>query len=101
MDNIEDNLMLCLAVCGHDGLVSKSEEECLFEIFNQHYSYDRSQFEKAVNKFFESEDSLEQLLSRISDHKTILIWAKQAAEADGLDIRENIALQRCYELIEL
>lgn len=100
MHNIENNLMLCLAICGQDGLISKSEEECLFKIFSENCSLTRPQFEAIVNMFFESEDSLEQLLRKSSDRSALLKWAKEAAQVDGLDFRENIALQKCSQLIE-
>ena len=99
MENFEDNLLFCLAICGHDGLISQGEEECLFEIFREYYSVNRNAFDLIVDKFFESNSTLEDLLSKISDQQLVLAWAEKAAQADGLDIRENIALQRCSQLL--
>lgn len=100
MDNFENNLLFCLAICGHDGYISKREEECLFELFSGHYSVDKQTFDSIVDKFFESNSTLEDFLSKISDHKMVLSWAEKAAQADGLDIRENIALQKSSQLLE-
>lgn len=99
MDNFENNLLFCLAICGHDGLISQGEEKCLFELFSDHYSIDKQTFDLVVDKFFESNSTLEDFLSKISDQKMILSWAEKAAQADGLDIRENIALQKSTQLL--
>lgn len=100
MKNLESNVMLCLAICGQDGLISQSEEEHLFKIFNENCSLGRAQFDAIVDAFFESDDSLEQLMAKTSERSVLLSWAKEAAQVDGLDIRENIALQRCAHLLE-
>ena len=100
MKNFENNLLFCLAICGHDGFISQGEEECLFELFSEHYSLDKETFDLVVDKFFESNSTLEDLVSKISDQKLVLSWAEKAAQADGLDIRENIALQKSSQLLQ-
>ena len=100
MTNLENNLLFCLAICAHDGLISQREEECLFELFTEYYSVDRKNFDLIIDKFFESNSTLEDLAFRISDHKLVLSWAEKAAQADGLDIRENIALQKSSQLLQ-
>jgi len=99
MENIANDLMLCLAICGQDGLVSESEEERLFCIFNKNLNLGRQEFDAIVELFFASNYSLEQLFSKSSGHSDLLEWAKDAASADGLDIRENIAYQKCVQLL--
>ena len=100
MNNFENNLLFCLAICGYDGYISQGEEERLFELFSEHYSLDREAFDSVVEKFFESNSTLEELVSNLSDQKLALSWAEEAAQADGLDIRENIALQKSSQLLQ-
>ena len=100
MKNFEDNLLFCLAVCGYDGFISQAEEECLFKIFSEHYSVDKLLFDSVVDKFFESHSTLEDFLRKISNRNLVLSWAEEAAKADGLDIRENIALQKSYQVLQ-
>ena len=100
MKNFENNLLFCLAVCGYDGFISQAEEDCLFKLFSEHYSVDKLIFDSVVDKFFESNSTLEDFLSKISNQDLVLSWAEKAAGADGLDIRENIALQKSYKVLQ-
>ena len=99
MKAIENTIMLCLAICAHDGLVSKSEEQKIFDLAFAENNIDLDSFNLLVDKFFESTDSLETILSTVSDKNKALYWAEEAASADGLDVKENIALQRCHQLV--
>ena len=51
-----------------------------------------------VDAFFEDERTLEELISLVDDVDFALRVSEEAASADGLDIRENFALERCYRL---
>ena len=99
MKAIENTIMLCLAICSHDGLVSKSEEQKIFELACAENNIDLDSFNMLVDKFFDSTDSLETIFNSVRDKKKALNWAEEAASADGLDIKENIALQRCHQLV--
>lgn len=100
MKDVEQTIILCLAICAHDGLVSKSEEDKIFDLATKAVGMDLNSFNVLVDRFFESADSLETLLNNVDDKLRALNWAELAASVDGLDVRENIALQRCYQLVE-
>ena len=56
-------------------------------------------FDNALNEFFDSEDQIEDYLGRIKDgelRRFTLSLAEVSAGADGLDIKENIALEKAF-----
>ncbi|HCH23473.1 MAG TPA: hypothetical protein DE179_04180 [Oceanospirillaceae bacterium] len=63
MEDVEQAILLCLAVCAHDGLVSKSEEDELFDLASRAVGIDLDSFNSLVDIFFDSTDSLEALFS--------------------------------------
>ena len=85
-------------VCGKDGIISEAEEKEIFRIIkeeNAAYSFER--FNSAIDDFFDESLQLEDYLGDITDleHKELTInLSKSSASADGLDINENIALQK-------
>lgn len=91
-------LMIAAGVCAQDGLISQAEEEVLFKEFKKRYPIlQLEEFDSYLDSFFESNRMIEDYLIKVKDKKlrTFVIKAsKKSASADGLDIRENIALQK-------
>ena len=90
------NLSICISA--QDGILSKIEEDKVFDLINQKIKkVSKSKFSNLVDAFFESDDTLEYYLESFEDPKMLklaLDIAKEAASADGLDIKENIAYQK-------
>lgn len=107
MDKQEDiakvlNLSICISA--QDGILSKIEEDKVFDLINQKIKkISKSKFSNLVDAFFESDDTLEHYLESFEDPKMLklaLDIAKEAASADGLDIKENIAYQKAKIFLE-
>ena len=64
------------------------------KLFNRHYSMSDSQFENALDWYFESNTSLDELLLKITDitdKTTVLAIAQESAASDGLHKSEGYA----------
>lgn len=102
----EIEISLCVkiaaCVCGKDGLISQAEENEMFKLVSGKYpNFSFNSFNSALESFFESEDQVEDYISQITDanlRKFTLHVCKLSASADGLDVHENIALNK-VELI--
>ncbi|MDC1116963.1 hypothetical protein OAS73_03680 [Luminiphilus sp.] len=97
-EQIKAQINLALAVCAHDGLISDAEIAFLQTHFCDSGKVTEFEMEELVDAFFEDERPLEELISLVDDVDYALRVSKEAASADGLDIRENFALERCYRL---
>ena len=96
-DQIEIALNICLAVCAQDGLVSDIEEEVLAASFEKEFKLSKSEFEQVVINFFDSDESIDNYIEKLDDdglNRKIIDFSEKAASSDGLDLRENIALQK-------
>jgi hypothetical protein len=94
---LKNGIFVCLAVCAADGLISQEEEGSLEADFEKEFAVDSNDFQKIVEMFFASGDQLEVFLNSVNDRalrKRLLEIAARAAATDGLDISENIALQK-------
>ena len=87
---------LALAICAHDGLISEAEVASLRSHYCDSGIIAESDFEQIIEVFFDEEKSLEERFSDVDDTGYALQISEEAASADGLDIRENFALQKCY-----
>jgi hypothetical protein len=87
-------------ICGNDGVISSVEERKIFEILAKRFpSYDAATYDEAITEFFDSDDQLEDYLALVGDddlRKFTLELAEASAGADGLDPRENMALDKAY-----
>lgn len=85
-------------VCGKDGIISAAEEETMYEIVHAaypNYSYDR--FNQALDDFFADELQIESYAGQITSNELQSFTIKlceASASADGLEVQENIALQK-------
>lgn len=98
--DLKPALNLALAICGHDGYLSDTELGVLSGYFCATHSMSEGEFAAAVDAFFDSEEQLDALVAAVSDTKTALDIAEEAAASDGLDPRENFALVRCRQFSE-
>ena len=97
---ISASVKVAACVCARDGLISQAEETTMFKIVGEKFSgYSIDLFNAIINEFFDSNDQIETYLQAITDieiRKFTLYLAKNSACADGLDFRENIAIQKAY-----
>ena len=91
-------LMIALCICAKDGMLSSDEEEKLFSEFKERFlNFDYSAYETILDEFFNSDKQLEDYMMHVDsvDMKLFSISLSEiSASEDGLDIRENIALQK-------
>lgn len=95
---IKNGLLVCLSICAADGIISAEEEETLEALFLRDFNIPKSTFQETTDFFFEDNDQFEVYLDGVhqEDLKIKFIsLSKQAAEVDGLDIKENVAWNKC------
>ena len=99
---VQDKISTCIKVaaciCGKDGLISEVEEATIFKIVNETFpDFGDSRIEEALVEFFNSKMQIEDYLVHINDEifrEFTIFLSKRSASADGLNIDENIALQK-------
>jgi hypothetical protein len=91
---------IAACVCAKDGVISEIEEKTIFRVLAERYpAYGSEDFELAMNEFFSSDEQIEDYLALINDFELrqfALELSETSAGADGLDPRENIALEKAY-----
>ena len=96
----KDCIKVAACICAKDWIISEAEERTMFELLVERFpGVDKTLFDLALNEFFDSEDQIEDYLGLIDDEEVrefTLRLAKISAGADGLDIRENIALKKAF-----
>lgn len=101
-DELSDCVKIAACVCGKDGVISETEIEKMFEFLVEHFpEVDTVFFDRAVDSFFDDDPQLEVLLNLIHDdhlRRFTLQLSEISAAADGLDVRENIALSKVCEI---
>lgn len=89
---------IAACVCGKDGVISQTEEESIFTIMTTKYpNYTLERFNQTLDVFFDETLQLEDYLKHIVDYdlkKFTITLCEFSASADGLDIKENIALHK-------
>jgi len=100
-DEIKACVKVAACVCGEDGVISEVEELKLLELVGNRFpERDTKLFDQALEEYFESDRRIEDLFDTVTDpqlRRFILEIAEVSAAADGLDPRENIALNRFYD----
>ena len=101
-NDIEKCLKIAACICGRDGVISEAEECIMFQLAsNKCPSLKSEDFEKVLDEYFDSDNQIEDYLEQVVDvelRKFALMLSEKSASADGLDIRENIALSKAYAL---
>ena len=91
---------IAACICAKDGVISEAELQKISEVLPERFpGFDVEEFEKALDYFFDSDDQIEDFLSLIGDEDLRLFTlrlSELSAAADGLDPRENIALEKAY-----
>jgi hypothetical protein len=95
-----DCVKVAACICAKDGIISGAEEQAMLSLLLQRFpDVNEAVFDNALNEFFDSEDQIEDYLGRIKDgelRRFTLSLAEVSAGADGLDIKENIALEKAF-----
>ena len=90
-------VFISASICGKDGLISSLELEMMYSLTHHHFMMSKSEFESAIDYFFDSHDQVDFHIAQVTskkDQNKILDIVEKSASADGLDIRENIGFQR-------
>jgi hypothetical protein len=101
---IENSLSACIkiaaCICARDGVISEVEEKTILSVLTQRYpEFGPSEFELALDEFFRSDEQIEDYLALIDKDELrqfALELSEISAGADGLEPRENIALEKAY-----
>lgn len=105
IQNLKACIKVAACICAKDGVISEAEETKLFQILNAEFpDFNVELFENTLTDFFNSDDQIEDYLGLMDDKSLRLFTLKLAeisAGADGLDTRENIALQKAYIIWEV
>lgn len=100
MDIVSAITKLVACVCAKDGILSQVEEQKMFLLLQESFPHLTEQaFEAMLIDFFDSEHQIDDYLGAIVDdnnRRLALTIAESSASEDGLDPRENIALDRAY-----
>ncbi len=98
IDNLDIVVKVAACVCGKDGVISQAEEEAILaNILLEYPSYSLIRFNQTLDDFFDDTLQLEDYLDQISDltlKNFTINLCEFSASADGLDIKENIALHK-------
>jgi len=100
VNKIVNCIKVAACICGKDGVISELEEQAIFKIVIEHFpNVKADDIELALNEFFASNVQIEEYLALIEDNDLrnfTLYLAEESASADGLDLKENIALEKAY-----
>ncbi|MEH6544377.1 MAG: hypothetical protein V7721_10575 [Porticoccaceae bacterium] len=98
MNKLSACVKVAACVCGKDGVISELEEQAMYEYLRMHFpGYKADDFELAFTEFFDSNQQIEDYLALIDDkdlRQFAVDLAEVSASADGLNIKENIALEK-------
>jgi hypothetical protein len=105
IEDLDIVVKIAACVCGKDGVISQTEENKMYELVHQSYpSYSISHFNLILDSFFAEDTQIEEYLELVSesDEKSFCLnLCEESASADGLDIKENIALQKVRAILEI
>ena len=96
-EEIEAAFNICACICGKDGVISSEEEAAITEKFMSVFNLCDEEINTLFDLFFESKGQIDIALERLKDkdlRRLIIDISAFSAAADGMDVRENIALQR-------
>lgn len=98
IENLDVVVKVAACVCGKDGVISQPEEEAILaSVLLEFPSYSLTRFNQVLDDFFDEDYQLEDYLAQVHDKclKGFTIkLCESSASADGLDIKENIALHK-------
>lgn len=95
-------IKIAACICGKDGFISQAEEEKIYELISSKFEeITLDEFNFTLDEFFSSKKQIEEYVTQIEDsslHNYVVSISRESAAADGLDFRENIALQKLSNL---
>ena len=98
LNNLSDCLKIAACICGKDGVISELEEKTMFQFAKDKFpDFNLVSMELVLTEFFDSNQQIEGYLELIDDielRQFTLELAKISACSDGLNIKENIALEK-------
>lgn len=98
INNLDIVVKIAACVCGKDGVITQLEEEAMISnLLLEYPNYSADRFNKVIDDFFDEDKQIEDYLSQLSGLKLSDFTVKLceiSASADGLDIKENIALDK-------
>lgn len=98
LEEISASVKVAACACAIDGLMSQAEETTMFQLVLKKFpEYQLDNFNSAIDEFFESNDQIEDYLLAITNIEMryfTLYLCEKSASADGLDFRENFAIQK-------
>lgn len=93
-------LNIAACICAKDGVISGVEENAMFRIIHDRFpEFTIDRFDLALTEYFTSNKQIEDYLALVDNEELqrfTLYLAEESASADGLEIRENIALEKAY-----
>jgi hypothetical protein len=105
IEELDIVVKIAACVCGKDGVISQTEESKMYELVHQSYPYySISHFNQILDNFFAENTQIEEYLEFVSDSDVknfCLNLCEESASADGLDIKENIALQKVRVILAM
>ena len=96
-EEIEAAFNICACICGKDGIISSVEEEAIAQKFTSAFNLCLEDIDDLFDRFFESKMQIDNYVNLITNkelQRLVCDISEFSAAADGMDIRENIALQR-------
>ena len=96
-DNTKAAFNICACICAQDGIISSQEEASIAASFKSQFQINDDDVEALFDDFFESTLHIDAYLEKVTDadlRKKISAIAESSAAADGLALKENIALER-------
>ena len=93
-------IVLALAICAYDGYISDVELSHIARSYQLSTTAQSTALEGLLESFFEDDSTIEEIFAATNYSESALNAAEDAATSDGLDIKENLALQKCYALLK-
>lgn len=99
-EKISACIKVAACICGKDGIISELEEQAIIALVLERFpDVPPDDIEQALSEFFDSNQQIEDYLELVDDkelRRFTLYLAEESASADGLNLKENIALQKAY-----
>ncbi|OFA29683.1 hypothetical protein BAE46_13965 [Glaciecola punicea] len=97
-DKLDTIVKIAACVCGKDGVISQVEEKMMYDIVTEFFpDYSPKHFDSVLDTFFDESSQIEAYLEQVIDIEAQTFCVKlchKSASADGLDVKENIALNK-------
>ena len=99
-EKIRACIQIAACICGKDGVISELEEQAIVTLVSERFpDFTLDDIERALSDFFNSNQQIEDYLILVDDveHRRFALYlAEKSASADGLNVKENIALEKAY-----